>query len=300
LNELFVKLNSVDPRGIQLTPTINEIQLLMYADDIAIFADTIGGLQRKINILQEYCDEWNLSVNLKKTQVVVFKNGGAVSRNEKWLFKGHKLETVSYYKYLGLTISCRNKWSKNVENLVSQTSKVGFQLNRYLKTVGNLPYHVFFKLFNTIVIPTVCYGAEIWGYSEYYTLNCMQAKLCTRFLGLSSKASNLAAVGECGQISIFVQTATQCIKYWLHILKLENYRYPKHVYNMLHHYDNCNIHTWASEIKLILCKSGFGHVWYFQGVGNDSLFIQSFKQRLKVELYFLFDVVYSMSNTFNK
>ena len=164
MNELVDKLEGEDPRGVQLSPSINEIQILMYADDIAIFADTIGGLQRKINILQDYCNEWSLSVNLSKTQVVVFKNGGTVSRNEKWYFQNQKIETVSYYKYLGVTMSCRNKWSRNVENLVAQTTKVSFQLNRYLKSVGTLPYHVFFKLFNTIVLPTVCYGAEIWGF----------------------------------------------------------------------------------------------------------------------------------------
>ena len=88
-------------------------------------------------------------------------------------------------------MSGRNKWSRNVENLDAQTTKVSFQLSRYLKSVGTLPYHVFFKLFNTIVLPTVCYGAEIWGFQEYYVLSCMHAKFCKRFLGLSTKAANL-------------------------------------------------------------------------------------------------------------
>ena len=147
---------------------------------------------------------------------MVFNNGGTISRNEKLYFQNQKIETVSYYKNLGVTMSCRNKWSRNVENLVAQTTEVSFQLNRYLKSVGTLPYHVFFKLFNTIVLPSVCYGAEIWGFQEYYVLSCMHAKFCKMFLGLSTKAANLAAMGECGQTSIFVQTATQCIKYSFH------------------------------------------------------------------------------------
>ena len=140
-------------------------------------------------------------------------------------------------------------------------------------------------LFNTIVLPTVCYGAEIWGFQEYNVLSCMHAKFCKRFLGLSTKAANLAAMGECGQTSIFVQTATQCIKYWFHILKLENNRYPKQVYNMLYFYDECNRKNWASEIKNLLCRSGFGHVWYFQGVGNEVSFIQMLKEDLLIYNY---------------
>ena len=57
MNELVDKPEGKDPGGVQLSQTINEIQILMYADNIATFADTIGGLQRKINVLQDYCNE---------------------------------------------------------------------------------------------------------------------------------------------------------------------------------------------------------------------------------------------------
>ena len=86
----------------------------------------------------------------------------------------------------------------------------------------------------------------------------MRAKFCKRFLGLSTKVANLAAMCECELTSIVVPTATQCIKYWFHILKLENNRYPKQVYNMLYFYDKCNRKNWGSEIKDLLRRSGFG------------------------------------------
>ena len=111
LNELVGKLEQSDPRGIQLSPSINEIQMLMYADDIAIFANTIDGLQRKIDIIQDYCEEWNLSVNLK-LKLLFDWYGGMISRDEKWYFKDKKIEVASHYKYLGVTMSCRNKWTK--------------------------------------------------------------------------------------------------------------------------------------------------------------------------------------------
>ena len=37
---------------------------------------------------------------------------------------------------------------------------------------------------------------------------------------------------------------------------------------MLYFYDECNRKNWASEFKDLLCRSGFGYVWYFQGVGK--------------------------------
>ena len=41
------------------------------------------GLQAQLNILQDYCTEWKHDVNLCKTEIVVFKKGGHLSKNEK-------------------------------------------------------------------------------------------------------------------------------------------------------------------------------------------------------------------------
>ena len=48
-----------------------EVFLLMYADDIVLVGDTVLKLQRKINILEIFCEKWGMEVNFKKTKVVV-------------------------------------------------------------------------------------------------------------------------------------------------------------------------------------------------------------------------------------
>ena len=39
--------------------------LLLYADDITIFAETSDGLQKGLDILTDYCTRWKLTVNTK-------------------------------------------------------------------------------------------------------------------------------------------------------------------------------------------------------------------------------------------
>ena len=51
-----------------------------------------------------------MKMNLLKTKVVVFRNGGPLRRYEKWKFDDFKLEVVTYYKYLGLLLLSRNSW----------------------------------------------------------------------------------------------------------------------------------------------------------------------------------------------
>ena len=58
-----------------------KIFMLLYADDIVIFANSASELQESINILSNYCDKWKLVVNTKKTKVIIFRKGGTLPRN---------------------------------------------------------------------------------------------------------------------------------------------------------------------------------------------------------------------------
>ena len=48
-----------------------KITVLLYADDTIVFADSAKGLQKALNSLNQYCEEWKLTVNEKKTKVRV-------------------------------------------------------------------------------------------------------------------------------------------------------------------------------------------------------------------------------------
>ena len=50
-----------------------KICLLLYADDIIIFAESKYELQRRLDALLEYCNRWKLVVNTRKTKIMIFK-----------------------------------------------------------------------------------------------------------------------------------------------------------------------------------------------------------------------------------
>ena len=55
-------------------------------------------------------------------------------------------------------------------------------------------------------------------------------------------------------------------------------RYPHVCYNMLRSYDDSGKITWATHVKMLLYKYGFGHVWLSQG--DEIVFLKKIKQRL--------------------
>ena len=76
--------------------------LLLYADDIVIFANTSEELQVSLNLLAEYCERWKLTINTSKTnlKVMVFRKGGILQRNLVFNYNGTPLEIVTSFKYL--------------------------------------------------------------------------------------------------------------------------------------------------------------------------------------------------------
>ena len=84
INELEKELKNSNCRGISLASAVG-IFLLMYADDIALIADTSVELQRKLKALESFCQKWGMEVNLAKTNIIVFRNGGKLSSKENFI-----------------------------------------------------------------------------------------------------------------------------------------------------------------------------------------------------------------------
>ena len=80
-----------------------EVFLLLCADDIFLVADTVLELQRKIRVLEQFFDKWGMEVNLTKTQLIVFRNGGKTSKSEIFFYLAKKVKVVTNYRYLGLS-----------------------------------------------------------------------------------------------------------------------------------------------------------------------------------------------------
>ena len=78
---------SVDSNGIDLD--------LLFTDDLVLFADTKVELQRLINMLKLYCDRFKLKININKTNVIIFKNGGYLRQFKIWFYDNIPLRVVS-------------------------------------------------------------------------------------------------------------------------------------------------------------------------------------------------------------
>ena len=101
INEMVTEMETSDCKGIFISEDAPNVCSLLYADDVTSSTDTVARLQQKINCISFFGDKWGLSLNINKSQIVVFRNGGYLSNYGKWYYKGSQIKVVSYYKYLG-------------------------------------------------------------------------------------------------------------------------------------------------------------------------------------------------------
>ena len=58
-------------------------------------------------------------------------------------------------------------------------------------------------------------------------------------------------------------------------------RLPHACYGMLNKLDDCNRVTWASNIKILLCKFGFEYIWNAHSAQDENAFLCIFEDRVK-------------------
>ena len=281
INELTKDILENGKHGLQLTPDLTQILILLFADDVALISDTVIGLQTQLNILFSVAKKLDLVVNLEKSNIVVFRNGGYLSQNEKWLFGGDYLEVVNAYKYLGIFLSTRLSFTSTLEDLACRAKKGTIAILRTLWSIGDHSPRIFFKLFDSQIQPILTYGAEIWGLSDNIDIiEKVHLFSLKRFLGVHSKTPRHLVYGDTGRYPLFVVTYTKCIKFWLRIISLCPNRFCNKAYFMLLYLHNQGYTTWVDKIKNVLYKYGFGFVWEAQGVGNEAQFLKCFRERL--------------------
>lgn len=189
------------------------IRLLLYADDIVLIAEKIEVLQAMINKLEEYCDYWNLEVNLTKSKIMVFRNGGKLANNEKWLYRGTEIEIVNEYSYLGTILTPKAVFTKHVEARSASAKNCINSTWNNLLSKNDVSLKTKIHLFNAVCRSVQSYGAEIWGHSYFEQVDKLQRYFLKRVLKLPKFTPNYALMLESGLEDSHLHTLNMHLRY---------------------------------------------------------------------------------------
>ena len=280
INQLAEHITVKGKHGIQLLPGIMELFILLFADDVALLSLTPVGLQNQLDCLKLCCDKLKLNVNKEKTKIMVFRKGGFLSKDEKWFFDGEKLEVVNKFCYLGYTFTSKISPKQGIDHLVQKGKRALLLLNKAFQKYKEMTFETYFKIFDAKVQPILLYSSEVWGLRRLENIEKVHLGACKRFLGVPIRTPNKMIYSELCRFPLYVNSYTNCLRYWFKLLEMEINRLPKKAYQMLLNLDRDGKCCWASSVREILCETGFSFVWLQQGVGDVRCFLQLFKERL--------------------
>ncbi|KAG1664359.1 Cyclin-dependent-like kinase 5 [Nymphon striatum] len=99
-SEELIEEELIDTEGVKING--DSIKTIRYADDTAVVATSQLELQKMISRIHEMCTKYGMSINIKKTKVmVVRKKKEQHTQGIKITVDGQKLEHVKEYTYLG-------------------------------------------------------------------------------------------------------------------------------------------------------------------------------------------------------
>ncbi|XP_045488502.1 uncharacterized protein LOC123690046 [Pieris rapae] len=174
-------LNYGVPQGSILGPLlfltyINSIFELGLKGDISLYADDtslfyfgnsvevlVADAQNDLNLLHEWFQSNLLTINITKTNYVIFAaKNKKINNNFELKIDEKLLERKTKEKYLGLTLDSNLTWKPHLEKIKLKL----IPLTGALRNITNcLPRKVRYLIYNSLVKPHIDYLIEVWGYA---------------------------------------------------------------------------------------------------------------------------------------
>lgn len=223
-----------------------KLSILLYADDIALVANSPEDLQTMLNKLHEWCKRWRVLINTNKSKCLHFRKNRTKETSFNFTIGSNKLEKVDNYKYLGVKLTHTGNFTLNAENLGKAGGRA---LGKIISTIHNnkdFRFNAYEKLFYSCVIPVLDYASSIWGFKKFQSIDNIQNRAIRYFMGVHRFAPTLAIYGDTGWIPSQFRRWINMIRFWNRVLSFDEERITKIVFEF--DYNRCR-NNWCCDLK---------------------------------------------------
>ena len=147
------------------------VACILYADDLCLIAPTRGALQEMLDICQEYCTEFCLSFNVRKSKVMLFGKAKSDSISPLTLNSKH-LDFVPEWRYLGVTIVAGVNFRFSVRPALASFYRA---VNSILSVLHKPNELILMNLLYSNCVPILSNAAEVVEFSTSELRDCNTA-----------------------------------------------------------------------------------------------------------------------------
>lgn len=240
---------------------LRQIFCLLFADDVALISMTAEGLQRQLDILQEFCDISSMAVNLDKTAVLIFKKGVAQDGGDSGLFwQGQQVPLSQQYKYMGMELySTKTIHEARTARLQQATKAANLIQSRSLSQLA-CTARPLLKFLQTCVLPILLYACPRWvvgcPISAWPKLKMLQSRYLKRHLRLRDTTSTLALLAECGILPVEIEAMIATNQFVQQIMQMNPERLPALALRLSTEDADLGRQSWGAQYRVWLARWG--------------------------------------------
>ena len=146
---------------------VTHICTLLYADDMVLLSDSESKLESMLNHVAQWCNKWRIIVNDLKSGIVHFRNISNEKSEVVFTLEGSIIETVSWYKYLGVILDKHLTFKECARTLAEAGGRALSKIIGKFKNFKDFNYRTYTKLYNACVWPIMDYCSSIWGFQNF-------------------------------------------------------------------------------------------------------------------------------------
>ena len=181
----------------------------------------------------EYYNSHGLSINHKKTKIIVFNKRGLKLENEgSFYMDGKEIEITDEYQYLGIKLKPSGSMQIASSELTAKANRAWFSMSNIIYKNKKMDIKKVFQLFDSLVSSVFNYASEMWlpfiipkkcykskesliNFWESFEAEKINLKCCRMILSVHRKCSRVAILGELSRYPTFLKSLSQCLNYKL-------------------------------------------------------------------------------------
>ena len=254
-------------KQVRVASTLQGVRfnLTLFADDIAILAESKSDLQKLLDAAFEYSENWRFKWNCSKCKVMCFGPGKNKLHNQYFLGL-QQLEVVTSFKFLGVDLQQNLSWAATKRRFAAKAKSRIPLVKKAM--IEELSVQAGEKLWISMVRPLLEYGVEVWGGGGWEEAERIQNLAGRTLLGLPKTTAVEVIRGDLGWLSMKARRDLKLLKYWGRLLCMEDSRLVKQIYRHCKTKMTGLKTSFCYHIQNLLISLNLEHVWFSEEIGE--------------------------------
>lgn len=175
---------------------LGSLHVLLLMDDTVILATSKEMARNKFTTLLDFCAEFGMVVNEKKTKIMIFN--GCRDERVALTVRNMIIGYSSHYIYLGAHFTDDGKMTSVINHHAADCAKHVYKFATFVNKNTNMPYHLKKRVMDAALMSAMLYSCETWLCNNTRQIAKHYMSLIKSLLGVRGTTTNLLCLLEGG------------------------------------------------------------------------------------------------------